>query len=196
MVGIGLFTTSARAAPWARPCRRTRRGVLGSSCPCLSRTCCRLHQRFPGLTRSRRVPKGVVVLNEVQRHLGIHVAGRVHWIKGPSGSDCLFYLFSPASRTARQLNSVNYHGRLEFFSKLKFQLCQIRNDAREEIRVAEVGDVVRVGAARVGHVSRHRCPAFFLPSPGVTDLPSSLFSYGHCSLIGLNYPRSRPFLPL
>jgi hypothetical protein len=37
-------------------------------------------------------------------------------------------------------------------------------------------------------------PLFFLPSPGVTDLPSSLFSYGHYSLIALNYPRSRLFL--
>ncbi len=36
-------------------------------------------------------------------------------------------------------------------------------------------------------------PPFFLPSPGVTDLPSSLFSYGHCSLIALNYPRSELF---
>ncbi len=68
------------------------------------------------------------LLNEIQCHLGIDVAGRVDGVQSPACPQGLFHLLPAAAGAADQLNAVQHHGRLQLLLEKEFQLCQVRDE--------------------------------------------------------------------
>ncbi len=60
-------------------------------------------------------------LDEIQSHLRIHVAGRVHWVQGPACSERLLNFLPAAAGAADQFDAIQHSRRLKFFLELEFQ---------------------------------------------------------------------------
>jgi hypothetical protein len=87
---------------------------------------------FPVL---RLVPRVGHLLDEVQCHLGIDVAGRMDGVQGPPCPEGLLHLVPATPGTAGQLNAIQHDSWLQLLFEQKFQLRQIRDECRQEFWV-------------------------------------------------------------
>jgi len=108
---------------------------------------------FPVLSLVSRVGH---LLDEVQGHLGVDMAGRMDRVQGPTCPKGLFHLLPAAAGAADQLDAVQHDSWLQLLLEEKFQLRQVRDECRQEVRVLVVGDVFQAVAAGARHISGHR----------------------------------------